>query len=60
MVDFMVNAILKIIMLEIIVHSNGKCILGNNNVGNNSAYTYKWKKVSSWVQEYDPLSITIK
>jgi len=33
---FMVNTILKIIMLEIIVHLSGKCTLGNNNVGNNS------------------------
>jgi len=36
MVDFMVNTILKIIMLETIVHSNGKCTLGNKNVGNNN------------------------
>jgi len=36
MVDFMVNTILKIIMLETIVHSNGKCTLGNNNVGNDN------------------------
>jgi hypothetical protein len=32
----MVDIVLKIIMLETIVHSNGKCTLGNNNVGNNS------------------------
>jgi hypothetical protein len=37
MVDFMVNTLLKIIMLETIVHSNGKCTLGNKNTGNNSA-----------------------
>ncbi len=45
MVDFMVNTILKIIMLEIIVHLSGKCTLGNNNVGNNSVcldMTYIW------------------
>ncbi len=46
MVDFMVNTVLKIIMLETIVHSNGKCTLGNNNVGNNSVcldMTHIWR-----------------
>jgi hypothetical protein len=27
----MIDAILEIIVLEIIVHSNGRCTLGNNN-----------------------------
>jgi hypothetical protein len=35
MAYFMVDTILKIIMFEIIVHSNGKCTFGNKNVGNN-------------------------
>jgi hypothetical protein len=33
----MVDTIFKIIMLETIMHSNGKCILGNNNAGNDIA-----------------------
>jgi len=40
MVDFMANAILKIIMLKTIVHSNGKCTLGNNNAKNNCVYLH--------------------
>jgi len=36
MANFMVDIVLKIIMLETIVHSNGKYTLGINNARNNS------------------------